>query len=164
MSYRAFWQRRCRAAAAGAVLEPLGGNCAVLPLHRKTEYDSRCLFMPPFGAWERVKGKRVQIPHDLVTVIREPAARVLLHRSLGVYPGRRRWALIFQPGNLPAAGYGGKRPRSRGIGCTVKNLLKARGLLCCHSACKRPRFLVGPFWCTPFCVCGRPALYRPSVI
>ena len=30
-SYRAFWQRRCRAAAAGAVLEPLGGNCAVLP-------------------------------------------------------------------------------------------------------------------------------------
>ena len=106
----------------------------------------------------------MQIPHDLVTVIREPAARVLLHQSLGVYPGRRRWALIFQPGNLPAAGYGGKRPRSRGIGCTVKNLLKARGLLCCHSACKRPRFLVGLFWCTPFCVCGRPALYRPSVI
>ena len=34
--------------------------------------------MPPFGAWKRVKGKRVQIPHDLVTVIREPAARVLL--------------------------------------------------------------------------------------
>ena len=32
MSYRAFWQRRCRAAAAEAVLKPLGGNCAVLPL------------------------------------------------------------------------------------------------------------------------------------
>ena len=31
-SYRAFWQRRCRAAAAGAVLKPSGGNCAVLPL------------------------------------------------------------------------------------------------------------------------------------
>ena len=31
MSYRAFWQRRCRAAAAGAVLKPQGGNCAVLP-------------------------------------------------------------------------------------------------------------------------------------
>ena len=30
-SYRAFWQRRCRAAAAGAVLKPQGGNCAVLP-------------------------------------------------------------------------------------------------------------------------------------
>ena len=29
--YRAFWQRRCRAATAGAVLKPLGGNCAVLP-------------------------------------------------------------------------------------------------------------------------------------
>ena len=33
MSYRAFWQRRCRAAAAGAVLKPQGGNCAVLPVH-----------------------------------------------------------------------------------------------------------------------------------
>ena len=29
--YRAFWQRRCRAAAAEAVLKPSGGNCAVLP-------------------------------------------------------------------------------------------------------------------------------------
>ncbi|MFZ2203358.1 MAG: hypothetical protein WAV39_02940, partial [Gemmiger qucibialis] len=29
--YRAFWQRRCRAAVAGAVLKPQGGNCAVLP-------------------------------------------------------------------------------------------------------------------------------------
>ena len=26
-----FWQRRCRAAASGAVLKPSGGNCAVLP-------------------------------------------------------------------------------------------------------------------------------------
>ena len=26
-----FWQRRCRAAAAGAMLKPQGGNCAVLP-------------------------------------------------------------------------------------------------------------------------------------
>ena len=67
--------------------------------------------MPPFGAWERVKGKRVQIPHDLVTVIREPAARVHLHRSLGFDPGRRRQALNFQPGNLPAAGYGGVPPQ-----------------------------------------------------
>ena len=31
MSYRALWQRKCRAAAAGAVLKPQGGNCAVLP-------------------------------------------------------------------------------------------------------------------------------------
>ena len=29
-----------------------------------------------------LKGKRVQIPHDLVTVIREFTARVQLHRSL----------------------------------------------------------------------------------
>ena len=32
MNYRAFWQRRCRAAAVGAVLKPQGGNCAVLPV------------------------------------------------------------------------------------------------------------------------------------
>lgn len=31
---------------------------------------------------ERVKGKRVQIPHDLVTVIRESAVRVPWHQSL----------------------------------------------------------------------------------
>ena len=30
VDYRAFWQRRCRAAAAGAVLKPSSGNCAVL--------------------------------------------------------------------------------------------------------------------------------------
>ena len=30
--YRAFWQRRCRAAATGAVLKPSGGNYAVLPI------------------------------------------------------------------------------------------------------------------------------------
>ena len=29
--WRAFWERRCRAAAAGTVLKPSGGNCAVLP-------------------------------------------------------------------------------------------------------------------------------------
>ena len=70
-----------------------------------------CQAAEPSGALERVKGKRVQIPHDLVTVIREPAARVHLHRSLGFDPGRRRQALSFQPGNLPAAGYGGVPPQ-----------------------------------------------------
>ena len=35
MSYRAFWKRRCRAAAAGAVLKPQGGNCAVLPKEKR---------------------------------------------------------------------------------------------------------------------------------
>ena len=30
--WRAFWQRRCRAAAAGAVLKPTGANYAVLSL------------------------------------------------------------------------------------------------------------------------------------
>ena len=35
-------------------------------------------------------------------------------------PGRRRQALSFESGNLPAAGTGASRPRSRGIGCTKK--------------------------------------------
>ena len=36
--YRAFWQRSCRAAAAGAVLKPQGGNCAVLPKGRRLRF------------------------------------------------------------------------------------------------------------------------------
>jgi len=40
--YRAFWQRRCRAAAAGAVLKPQGGNCAVLP-----KIKGQCIRMLP---------------------------------------------------------------------------------------------------------------------
>ena len=39
--YRAFWQRRCRAAAAGAVLEPQGGNCAVLPKVSRIFYTKK---------------------------------------------------------------------------------------------------------------------------
>ena len=34
--YRAFWQRRCCAAAAGTVLKPLGGNYVVLPLPERS--------------------------------------------------------------------------------------------------------------------------------
>lgn len=45
----------------------------------------------------RVKGKRVQIPHDLVTVIRERTALMPLTKRLGRLPH----ALIFKPGNLP---------------------------------------------------------------
>ena len=40
--YRAFWQRRCRAAATGAVLKPQGGNCAVLPLLRVAKTGTPC--------------------------------------------------------------------------------------------------------------------------
>ena len=58
-------------------------------------------------AWKRVKGKRVSIPRDLVTVIRESVATMQEHQPLGHSPGRRRQAQSFQPGNLPAAGYGG---------------------------------------------------------
>ena len=97
---------------------------------------------------ERVKGKRVQIPHDLVTVIRKPAARVRLHRSLGISPGRRRWVLIFQPGNLPAAGYGGAQLQITRNWLYRKEPAESTGSFCVailHA--KRPRFLIGVFCC-----------------
>ena len=55
MSYRAFWQRRCRAAAAGAVLKPQGGNCAVLP--KVQNATSRCLANAARYAILRIKDK-----------------------------------------------------------------------------------------------------------
>ena len=73
--------------------------------------------MPPFGAWERVKGKRVQIPYDLVTVIREPAARVHLHRSLSIaWEGGGR-CCAFSQETCPLL-VREHCSRSRGIGCT----------------------------------------------
>ena len=48
--YRAFWQRRCRAAAAEAVLKPLGGNCAVLPKIKTNRPEPACtIAVPGFG-------------------------------------------------------------------------------------------------------------------
>ena len=45
--YRAFWQHRCRAAVAGAVLKPSGGNCAVLPLFQMAAgYQVGCCAAP----------------------------------------------------------------------------------------------------------------------
>ena len=41
--YRAFWQRRCRAAATGAVLKPQGGNCAVLPYNKSNRGAAVCM-------------------------------------------------------------------------------------------------------------------------
>ena len=48
--YRAFWQRRCRAAAVGAVLKPQGGNCAVLP-YDKFRIKSRFKTPLSFKLW-----------------------------------------------------------------------------------------------------------------
>ena len=50
-------------------------------LNRKQQVRTAPRLWPGAGT---LKGKRVQIPHDLVTVIREPAARVHLHRSLSI--------------------------------------------------------------------------------
>ena len=56
-SYRAFWQRRCRAAAAGAVLKPQGGNCAVLP---KVYLKSKNAGYFPFSAAPQQKSSGQQ--------------------------------------------------------------------------------------------------------
>ncbi len=53
MSYRAFWQRRCRAAAAEAVLKPLGGNCAVLP--KEKQYHLKRQILPGIAAYETLQ-------------------------------------------------------------------------------------------------------------
>jgi len=55
--YRAFWQRRCRAAAAGAVLKPQGGNCAVLPYENFYE-NLLTLTLRNRVRWNCRKGRR----------------------------------------------------------------------------------------------------------
>ena len=58
--------------------------CAILCYNfGRTEQKTAGAFRPCLrAAAGTLKGKRVQIPHDLVTVIREFTARVQLHRSL----------------------------------------------------------------------------------
>ncbi len=63
--YRAFWQRRCRAAAAGAVLEPLGGNCAVLPSLFPVVTRSAFLFLPTNCPCSRKVYRNFQLFHAL---------------------------------------------------------------------------------------------------
>ena len=78
-----------------------------------------CRAAEPSGALERVKGKRVQIPHDLVTVIREPAARVLLApatEALLWEGGGGRRSFSQETCQLSGTGI---IPRSRVIGRTV---------------------------------------------
>ena len=55
-SYRAFWQRRCRAAATGAVLKAQGGNCAVLP-----KIKGQCIRMLPSFIQRNVHGRNTDI-------------------------------------------------------------------------------------------------------
>jgi hypothetical protein len=51
--YRAFWQRRCCAAAAGVVLKPLGGNYAVLPKGRFTHIlPGMVHFLLSWSCWD----------------------------------------------------------------------------------------------------------------
>ena len=88
--YRAFWQRRCRAAAAGAVLEPLGGNCAVLPKNNRHNLTRRnaakgcaCYFMRGYrSSWSWVgissawSGTPVQLPSGSLWLARFSSSMV----------------------------------------------------------------------------------------
>ena len=57
-------------------------GCAILFVELNRKQQVRSVTLPHRAAAGTLKGKRVQIPHDLVTVIREFTARVQLHRSL----------------------------------------------------------------------------------
>ena len=62
--------------------------------------------------------------------------------------GRRRQALSFQPGNLPAVGTGARCSRSRGIGCTKKP--ENEGSFCfAVSQAKRPFSFIGSSFLCP---------------
>ena len=61
----AFWQRRCRAAAAGAVLKPSGGNCAVLPSLFPVVTRSAFLFLPTNCPCSRKVYRNFQLFHAL---------------------------------------------------------------------------------------------------
>ena len=60
----------------------------------------------------------------------------------GTYvPGRRRWVLSFQPGNLPAVGTGAPSSGSRGIGRTKKPESFKGSFCCAFRAAERPFFV-----------------------
>ena len=65
--YRAFWQRRCRAAAAEAVLKLQGGNCAVLPkaVHLAGNVALR-LYQVRLNSSEPAKDRAVEIGYGIL--------------------------------------------------------------------------------------------------
>ncbi len=88
---------------------------------------------------ERVKGKRVQIPHDLVTVIRESASGCFAPATGAFALGRRCRAAIFQSGNLPAVGTGVQTPDHEEL-VVPKSPEKIRGLFVMPSAGQKGLF------------------------
>lgn len=99
---------------------------------------------------ERVKGKRVQIPHDLVTVIRESPVRVLWAPVTGASAlGRRRRAVIFQSGNLPVVGTGAYAPNHEELVVPKKPEKTEQGLFALPSRKQKG----------PFCFAGHSFLY-----
>ena len=101
---------------------------------------------------ERVKGKRVQIPHDLVTVIRESASGCFAPATGAFALGRRCRAAIFQSGNLPAVGTGVQTPDHEEL-VVPKSSETKEVFLSCHPQDKRASFL--PHFPVPFVRFGR---------
>ena len=127
---------------------PFPPVCAILllELNRKTAGAFRPSLWAAAGT---LKGKRVQIPHDLVTVIRESTVRVLWAPATepsGL--GRRQQALNFQSGNLPAVGTGASAPDHEEL-VVPKSPNHCKGSFCfAVPQAKRPFFRCsGPLSC-----------------
>ena len=123
------------------------GVCYTFP---RTEQKTAGAFRPCLrAAAGTLKGKRVQIPHDLVTVIRESTVRVLWAPATepsGL--GRRQQALNFQSGNLPAVGTGASAPDHEEL-VVPKSPNHCKGSFCfAVPQAKRPFFRCsGPLSC-----------------
>ena len=115
----------------------------------RTEQKQQVPSAPSSDRAGRSKGKRVQIPHDLVTVIRESTVRVLWAPATepsGL--GRRQQALNFQSGNLPAVGTGASAPDHEEL-VVPKSPNHCKGSFCfAVPQAKRPFFRCsGPLSC-----------------
>ena len=78
----------------------------------------------------------MQIPHDLVTVIRGPRPGCFWHRPLKRCFGKAAAGADLSAGNLPAVGTGAHRSGPRGIGRAEKPMDHG-SFLCCHSASRK---------------------------
>lgn len=123
-------------------------GCAILFVELNRKQQVRSVTLPHRAAAGTLKGKRVQILHDLVTVIRESTVRVLLHRSLShpAWEGGQR-ALSFESGNLPAVGTGALPPQIT-RNWLYQKACKIRGLFALPFRKQKAPFFVGFLSCT----------------
>ncbi len=130
--YRAFWQRRCRAAAAGAVLKPQGGNCAVLPKVSRIFYTKKgrlCVNRPVLclGVSEKSKissistntaGFYIKKPYILLVFAKYPSfSWAIPHNSKcrygerGAAAAKPKAQIILDAAKVSAASGGNSEPK-----------------------------------------------------